>query len=611
MCGIVGYLGKDSALPRLLDGLARLEYRGYDSAGVSLHLGSSLKTYKTAGRLSSLQALLEEEKPTCTQLGIGHVRWATHGEPSTVNAHPHLDAKGKIAVVHNGIIENYVSLRQELENLGYIFKSQTDTEVIPHLLAEELKAGCQWLEAIRRALAKLRGSYALAILNQDRPGELVGARMGSPLVVGRGEAEYYLSSDIPAFLHKTRQVLPLSDGEIVQISSQGLTLYDLEGQKLEREAMTVAWDPISAEKGGFEDFMLKEIHEQPQAVQDTTRGRITAEGQVELGELGLEREFVEQLQRIYIVACGTAFHAGLVGKKMIESIAGIPVEVDLASEFRYRDPLLEEHCLTIAISQSGETADTLAAFLEAKARGSELLAICNVLGSTIAREAGRVLYTWAGPEIAVASTKAYLTQLVALYLLALDLGAKRGRLSSQEVAQSTANLMELPQAIAQILAAERELKKLASQLARCQDIFYIGRGLDQAVAMEGQLKLKEISYIHAEAYAAGELKHGALALITEDVPVVALATQPYLAEKMLSNIREVKARGAVVIAVTTKDQTQIASAADHSFFIPQVDPLIAPLVAVIPMQLLAYYVAKAKDCDVDKPRNLAKSVTVE
>ena len=611
MCGIVGYNGINSALPRLLEGLARLEYRGYDSAGVSLALDTGLATYKTRGRLSSLKALLEKEKPPETKLGIGHTRWATHGEPSTINAHPHLDSRGRIAVVHNGIIENYVSLREELEGLGHVFKSETDTEVIPHLLEEELKSDADWLEVIRRTLSKLRGSYALAILNQDRPGELIGARMGSPLVLGLGEDEYFLCSDIPAFLHRTRKAITLEDGQIAQITRQGLALWDLEGREVEQKAFTVAWDPIAAEKGGFEDFMLKEIHEQPQAVLDTMRGRITPEGRVELGELKFPAEFLRKLQRIYIVACGTAYHAGLVGKKMIESLSGIPVEVDLASEFRYRDPLLAPNCLTIAISQSGETADTLAALLEAKARGSELMAVCNVVGSTIAREASRVLYTWAGPEIAVASTKAYLTQLVALYLLALDLGFRRGRLNGNQVAAATENLRQLPDAIKKMLTGDKELKDLAADLAGRDDIFYIGRGLDQAVAMEGQLKLKEISYIHAEAYAAGELKHGALALIAEKVPVIALATQPALVEKMLSNIREVKARGAFVIAVTDRQQKQIAEASDYSLFIPKVDPLIAPLVAVIPMQLLAYYVAKIKGCDVDKPRNLAKSVTVE
>jgi len=615
MCGIVGYVGFRPALPVLLDGLERLEYRGYDSAGVAVSSPAGLEVVKTAGRLSRLAEKVGADGSggagalTAATTGIGHTRWATHGAPTDENAHPHTGCDAQFAVVHNGIIENHAELRAELESRGHVFHSDTDTEVIPHLLEEEYHGDLA--AAVRAVVPRLRGSFALAVLAAADPATVVAVRQESPLVVGIGKDENILASDIPALLPYTREVIILHDGEFAVLRRDGVAVTDAGGRPLERAPTTVPWDPQQAGKAGFEHFMAKEIHEQPKALRDTLAGRISGEGTAELGEIGLRPAEAARLSKIFMVACGTAANAGQVGRVLVEKLAGIPVEVDIASEFRYRDPIVPAGSLCVVISQSGETADTLAGLKEARRRGARILAITNVMGSSVAREADDVLYTWAGPEIAVASTKAYTTQVMLLSLLAVWLGQARGTLASEKARELVAQVRALPQQVEMVLSQDTIIRGLADRLAAHEDVFFIGRGIDYAVAVEGQLKLKEISYIHAEAYPAGELKHGTLALITDGVPVIALATQPDLRDKMLSNIAEVKARGAWVIAIAQQGDDEVAAHADDVLWIPRTNPLLTAVPAVVPLQLLAYHAAVKRGCDVDKPRNLAKSVTVE
>ncbi|MCG0239975.1 MAG: glutamine--fructose-6-phosphate transaminase (isomerizing) [Firmicutes bacterium] len=609
MCGIVGYIGEQQALPILLEGLKRLEYRGYDSAGVAVLSGAVPKVVKTRGRLQHLEEKLAGEDCPGT-VGIGHTRWATHGHPSDANAHPHTDCTGRFVVIHNGIIENFLSLKEQLIASGHTFRSETDTEVIPHLLETYYQGDL--VEAVRKVAGQLQGAYALAVICQDEPDKIVAVRKASPLIIGLGEGENFLASDIPALLKYTRRVLVVEDGELAVLTRQGVTLQTLDGRPVARQVLEVTWDAGQAEKGGYAHFMLKEIHEQPRAIADTLRGRIHPDGrQVVLPELGLTPEEARRLSKIAIVACGTAAYAGLVGKYLIENLAGIPVEWDIASEYRYRDPFVDDRTLFVAVSQSGETIDTLAALREARSRGARVLTITNVVGSTLARESDWALYTWAGPEIAVASTKAYTTQIVVLALLAVWLGQVTGRLQPEAAAEILAALRALPEQVETVLHQEPAVAEAATRLARHDDVFFIGRHLDYAVALEGQLKLKEISYIHAEAYPAGELKHGTLALITDGVPVVAVNTQEALKEKTISNIQEVRARGAHVIGLALAGDEETARHCHEVFYVPRTVRWLAPVLAVVPLQLLAYYAAVARGHDVDKPRNLAKSVTVE
>lgn len=608
MCGIVGFTGSADALPVLVNGLKRLEYRGYDSAGIAAFEGSGIRVVKTRGRISELRRKLREYPDLTTSCGIGHTRWATHGEPTDVNSHPHLSADGKIAVVHNGIIENYADIKARLIRRGYSFCSETDTEVIAHLLDFYYKGDI--LIALAKVMATVRGSYALGVLCADRPGEIIAARLDSPLIVGLGEGENFIASDIPAFLEHTRDYYTIDDGEIVCLSKDSVTIYNSDLEEIEKERMTVNWSVEAAEKGGYEHFMLKEIHEQPKAVRDTVSPRLE-NGKIAL-DTDIPLDFLKNLFRIHIIACGSAYHTGVVGKYVIESLAHIPVECDLASEFRYRDPIVSENDLCIVISQSGETADTLAAMREAKRRGVKTLSIINVVGSTISREADFVLYTWAGPEIAVATTKAYSTQLVMLYLLATKLASVRGLLTEEEEKELSLDISHLPEKIEAVITQINTLSYFASRFHNHKDIFFLGRGVDYAAGLEGSLKLKEISYIRSEAYAAGELKHGTIALIQNDTLVVAIATQPNLAEKMVSNIREVKARGACVLTIASEATREaLSEVSDNMFVVPDCFPKFSPSLSVVAMQLFSYYIAVARGCSVDKPRNLAKSVTVE
>jgi len=608
MCGIVGYVGSRPAYPVLTGGLERLEYRGYDSAGLAVLGSEGMVLRKREGRLASLTGAAGDGVAGST--GIGHTRWATHGKPSDVNAHPHSDCSGSICVVHNGIIENHLYLRNWLLDRGHRFLSETDTEVIPHLI-EDFYNGDLFL-AVKQAIARLEGSYAVVILHEEHPGELVIARQDSPLVVGLGKGENYVASDIPAVLPYTKSVYVLDDGELGVVRADSTEIYDKQGNRVEKDIYTVEWDAGMAEKGGFEDFMLKEIHEQPQAVRSTLKGKIAQDMMgVLLEGVKLREEDLLDIKKVYIVACGTAWHAGLVGKRLIEELVHLSVEADIASEFRYRNPLVDDHTLAVIISQSGETADTLAGLREARRRGARIIAITNVVGSSIAREAENVIYTWAGPEIAVASTKAYITQLVSLYLLAVFLGQKRGAVSPDQAGRILSAVTDLPAGIEKMLQTEDHIKALADSYGEEDDVFFTGRGLDYEVAREGALKLKEISYIHAEAYAAGELKHGTLALVVEGTPVFALATQPHVYDKMISNIEEVKARGASVVAIARSGDNRIEQSADDVIYTPEVASMVSPVLAAVPLQLFAYYAAKHRSCDVDKPRNLAKSVTVE
>ena len=609
MCGIVGYIGPRSVVPVLLDGLKKLEYRGYDSAGVAVIENNKILVVKSVGKIAKLEEKIEAYTPE-GNVGIGHTRWATHGRPSDVNSHPHTDCTGKFAVVHNGIIENYLELREWLESEGHEFVSETDTEVLPHLIEHFYQGNLE--DTVREVIKKLEGSYAMVVLAKKEPGKIVAARKDSPLVVGLGKGEFFLASDVPATLAYTRDNYIINDGEIVVLTAKGVSVTDEEGNEVKKEIFHVDWDVVSAEKGGYPHFMLKEIYEQPKAIRETFSGRLSNDNkQVILKELNMTPEEIRDLRNIFIVACGTAYHAGMVGKYLIEDMARIPVTVDIASEFRYRNPLINRGDLAIVISQSGETADTLAALREAKKAGARVLAVTNVVSSSVAREADDVIYTWAGPEIAVASTKAYSTQLIAMLLLSIYFAQVRGAIDEDYAGQLIRGMRELPQQAEAILEDMEGLEKLLKKYAECQNTFFIGRGLDYAVAMEGCLKLKEISYMHAEAYAAGELKHGTLALIVDGVPVVALATQMDLYDKMVSNIKEVKARDAQVIGVTFKGNNELQKVVDHVVYIPVTERVLAPVLTVIPLQLLAYHIAVARGCDVDKPRNLAKSVTVE
>ncbi|MGE5328054.1 MAG: glutamine--fructose-6-phosphate transaminase (isomerizing) [Deltaproteobacteria bacterium] len=606
MCGIVGYIGSKNSVPVLIEGLKKLEYRGYDSSGIAIINNKELDILKCKGRLSMLEEKLAEEKLSST-VGIGHTRWATHGEPSDVNSHPHISFKGHIAVVHNGIIENYLRLKEFLQSKGVEFLSETDTEIIAHLIEYFYEGNL--VEAVNKALTKLEGSYALGIISQEHPDQFIAVRKDSPLIVGVGEGENFIASDIPAILEHTRNIYLLNDNELVILRRNGVQIFNKEGEEIKKDIYKVEWDVSSAEKGGYEHFMLKEIFEQPKVIKDTINPRIK-NGKPEL-EFDLSKDELEGIEKIFIVACGTAYHAGMVGKYLIEKLARIPVEVDIASEFRYRNPVLNEKMLVIIISQSGETADTLAALREAKKHGAKIVSVVNVVGSSIARESDNVLYTWAGPEIAVASTKAYTTQLSAMYLLAVDFALKKDTITKEQGTQIIEHLKQLPDKVAEVLEHMEKIQYFAANHYNAKDIFFLGRGLDYTVALEGSLKLKEISYIHSEAYAAGELKHGTIALIEKGTLVVALATQEELFDKMLSNIKEVKARGAVVLAVAQEGGSEIEKVADFVLYIPKTEDVLSSILTVIPLQLFAYYVAVQKGCDVDKPRNLAKSVTVE
>ena len=607
MCGIVGYIGKQAAIPILVNGLKKLEYRGYDSAGVAVLDQGKIVVSKSVGKLVALEEELGENfSQSC--IGIGHTRWATHGRPSFVNAHPHSDCQQDFTVVHNGIIENYLDLKDQLIEKGHQFVSETDTEVLAHLVEDFYTGDLE--EAVRKVLETVHGSYAMVVLSLKDPDKLVAARKDSPMVVGIGDGEFFVASDITAILTYTRKVYILDDGEMVVVTKDGVKITDFQGNPRTKEVFDVKWDAVAAEKGGYEHFMLKEIHEQPKALRDTMLGRLK-DGTVVLEEVDLTPEQLAKINKVYIVACGTAWHAGLVGKTLIERWAHLPVEMDIASEFRYRGPIIDDHTLVIVISQSGETADTLAALREAKSRGARVVAVTNVVGSTVSREAHDVIFTWAGPEIAVASTKAYITQLEGMVMLGLYLAQVKGTLPKEKINEIITALKLIPAQAQEVLDQEDLIKDLAQSFIKVEDAFFIGRALDWAVAMEGALKLKEISYIHAEAYAAGELKHGTLALVTEDTPVIALVTQRDVYDKTISNVKEVKARDARVIGLTYKGNTSLAKSVDHVIYIPETIDELAPLLAVIPLQLLSYYVSVARGCDVDKPRNLAKSVTVE
>lgn len=609
MCGIVGYVGKEQAAPFLLDGLSKLEYRGYDSSGIATFDGTNLIVEKCVGRLAALEEKIAGHVPQ-GHIGIGHTRWATHGRPADNNAHPHTDGEGRFAVVHNGIIENYLPLKEELIKKGHTFKSETDTEVVANLLAEVYEGNFE--AAVHTVLNRIEGSYSLVFLSKEQPDRLICAKKDNPLVIGLGKEENFIASDIPAIISKTRKTYILNDGEVAVVRADGVEVRNLQGERVDKKVFEVNWNAEAAEKGGYEHFMLKEIHEQPKAIRDTMSQRIAKDGKtIVMEELKWDKDFLDSVNKIAVVACGTAYHAGLVGKSYIEKLVRMPVEIDVASEFRYKDPIIDEKTLTIVVSQSGETSDTLAALKEAGRRGSRTLAITNVVGSSIAREADQVIYTWAGPEIAVASTKAYTTQLVAFFMLALYMAEIMGTQPAERITQLIDALRRLPDDVGRTFEDVDPLKTFARQYGFNEDAFFIGRSLDYNVAMEGSLKLKEISYIHAEAYAAGELKHGTLALIVEGVPVIALATQKHVYEKTLSNIKEVKARDAVVIGIAAENDTELEKYVDHVIKVPETDELLTPVLAVVPLQLLAYYTAITRGADVDKPRNLAKSVTVE
>ncbi|WP_346698157.1 glutamine--fructose-6-phosphate transaminase (isomerizing) [Catenibacillus scindens] len=608
MCGIVGYIGNQEAAPILLEGLSKLEYRGYDSAGISVFDGEKINVIKTKGKIKNLRSLCHDGADLKGTVGIGHTRWATHGAPSDVNSHPHLNAGETISVVHNGIIENYLTLKKKLENKGYVFQSETDTEVVAQMMDYYFDGDI--LSTVAKVLARLEGSYALGILCADNPDEIIAVKKDSPLIVGLSDDGNFIASDIPAILKYTRKVYILEDGEIVRLTKDGVTIYNMDLEPVHKEVTEIMWDVSAAEKGGYEHFMMKEIHEQPKAVRDTIHPRVK-DGKIVIDELHMSEEQLKEIHRIYIVACGSAYHAGVSGKYVIEQLSRIPVEVDLASEFRYRNPILDEHCLVIIISQSGETADTLAAMREAKKHGVRTLAVVNVVGSSIAREADDVLYTWAGPEIAVATTKGYTSQLAALYLLGMYLGQTRRTLSQEDYEQMLNELEILPDKMEKLLESKEDIQYLANRYIGLKNVFFLGRGIDYATALEASLKLKEISYVHSEAYAAGELKHGPIALIEKGTLVVGIVTQEALYGKIVSNLVEVKSRGAFVLAVTNEDNTAIEKTADFVFYVPKTMPLFTGLMATVPLQLFAYYVAVAKGYDVDQPRNLAKSVTVE
>lgn len=608
MCGIVGYIGENQAAPILLDGLSKLEYRGYDSAGIAVSSGEEIRMVKATGRLKVLEDLTHGGSTLPGTIGIGHTRWATHGEPSDTNAHPHLNKDGSIVVVHNGIIENYLKLKKKLENKGYKFLSETDTEVIAHMLDYYYNGNP--VDTITKIMHRMEGSYALGIMFQDHPDEIYAVRKDSPLIVGESNEGNFIASDAPAVLKYTRQVYFIQNEEIVKLTKDSLTFYNIDEEVLTKEATTIDWDINAAEKGGYEHFMLKEIYEQPKAVADTLNPRLK-DGDIVIEELGMSEDEIRKIRKIYIVACGSAYHTGVTAKYVFEGLARIPVEVDLASEFRYRHPIFESDTFVIIVSQSGETADSLAALREAKSHGVKTLGIVNVVGSSIAREADNVMYTWAGPEIAVATTKAYSTQLIAEYLLALKFAKVRGTIDKDVFVSMLEELKQLPEQISLLLSHKENVQKFANRYLATEHVFFIGRGIDYAISLEGSLKLKEISYIHSEAYAAGELKHGTISLIEDGRLVVAVLTQPDLYKKTISNIQEVKTRGAFVMAVTTVENTEVEKVADYCVYIPKTNPYFTNSLAVIPLQLFGYYVSIGKGLDVDKPRNLAKSVTVE
>ena len=609
MCGIVGYIGTKQACPILLDGMSKLEYRGYDSAGIAVFDGQKINIDKCVGRLQSLRIKIQGQEPRGT-VGIGHTRWATHGRPSDRNAHPHADESGKFVIVHNGIIENYLELKEYLVKKGHKFASDTDTEIVAHLMADQYDS--DFLSTVKKVLRQIDGSYSLVFMCADEPDKLICTKKDNPLVIGLGDGENFIASDIPAIIRHTRRTYIMSDGEIAIVTKDSVKVEDLDGNPINKKVYNVTWNAEAAEKGGFAHFMLKEIYEQPKAVRETMRGRLGKEdGEITFPELNWTKADLRGIRKIFIVACGTAYHAGLVGKYYLEKFARIPVETDIASEFRYRDPLIDSSCLMIVISQSGETSDTLAALREAKRLGARTLAVTNVVGSSIARESDQVIYTYAGPEIAVASTKAYTTQLIVMLMLGIYVGRLRGRLSDELARTLTHDMREIPEQIHAMLEDTEQIKVFAKRYGSCEDAFFLGRSLDYCVALEGALKLKEISYIHAEAYAAGELKHGTLALIVEGIPVIVLATQADVYPKTISNLKEVKAREATVIAIAQEGDREIDKVADHVIYIPKTDKFLAPILAVLPLQLLAYYAALTRGCDVDKPRNLAKSVTVE
>ena len=608
MCGIVGYIGDDKATPILLNGLEKLEYRGYDSAGVAVYQNHSVEVVKSKGRLKNLCDILTSDNHMTGTLGIGHTRWATHGEPSDINSHPHCSENGSFAVVHNGIIENYLYLRDYLMNKGKRFASETDTEVVAQLL--EYYYNGNILDTIIKVLSKIEGAYALGIICKDDPDTLYAVRKDSPLIIGLGQGENFIASDIPAIIDKTRDIYRLNDNEIAVIKRDNVTVYNEAKEIITKNKIHIDWDITAAEKEGYEHFMLKEIMEQPKAVHNTISPRLV-DGKIVLDELKLTKEDLQKLKKIVIVACGSAYHVGVVAKYAIEKTVRIPVEIDIASEFRYRDPIIDENVLVLVISQSGETADTLAALREAKKLGARVLSIVNVVGSSIANESDDVLYTWAGPEISVATTKAYSTQLCVVYLLVLYMADLLGTISKQEYQNYVADLEALPSLIEKTISDTKQIQAVAAKYYQCENIFFIGRNIDYALSLEGSLKLKEISYIHSEAYAAGELKHGSISLIEDGTLVVSLATYEALFDKMMSNIKEVKARGATVLSLTTEDKTIIESETDEVFYIPNINSMMAPSLAVLPLQLFAYYVADNRGCDIDKPRNLAKSVTVE
>ncbi|MCB4791797.1 MAG: glutamine--fructose-6-phosphate transaminase (isomerizing) [Elusimicrobia bacterium] len=610
MCGIVGYIGSKQASDVIIDGLSRLEYRGYDSAGVVVISGDKIELRRSEGKLEKLRKIVNK-MPVKGSLGIGHTRWATHGKPSEENAHPHTDCTGKIVVVHNGIIENYVELKKKLISEGHRFKSETDTEVVAHIVEKYFKGNL--LEAVFKALNEIRGSYALGIISADDPGHIIAARQDAPLIVGFGKGENFIASDIPALLPYTRDMAFLEEGDVAELTKDRVRVFGKDRKEIKRKVHNITWDAIQAEKGGYKHFMLKEIHEQPQAIRETFLGRLyPEESRVNLKEeIDLSEAALKKIFKIYIVACGTSYHSGLVGKFLFEKLAGIPAEVDIASEFRYRSPVLGKDTMVIIITQSGETADTLAALRLAKENKCQTLAICNVVGSTASRDADNVIYTRCGPEIGVASTKAFTGQLTVLYLLAIDWAIKKKMLSNYEIDRLINEFWEIPLKASEVLKLEKNIEELAKEFMNKRDFLYLGRHLNYPIALEGALKLKEISYIHAEGYPAGEMKHGPIALIDENMPLLVVATQSSIYEKILSNIEEAKARGGIVIALATKGNNDIKNRTDRQIFLPEVDEVFSPLLNVIPMQLFAYYVAVYLGCDVDQPRNLAKSVTVE
>jgi len=622
MCGIVGYVGQKQVVAVIIDGLRRLEYRGYDSAGIAVAgNGTGLQVRRAEGKLRNLEEVIRL-KPLDGTYGIGHTRWATHGRPTEENAHPHRDCTGKIVVVHNGIVENYLQLKKQLIAEGHKFTTETDTEVIAHLVEKNLGQGDKRVpleDAVRQTVKHLTGVFAIAVISADEPDKIVAGRNGPPAVIGLGDNEYFVASDVPAILFHTRNLFFLGDGDLATITRSGVALTDFDGHPISRQVQHITWDPIMAEKGGFKHFMLKEIFEQPRAVRDTTLGRVSLDtGKVFLEEMDISEEEFRNLNKVYITACGTSWHAALAGKFMIERLAKVPVEVDYASEFRYRDPLTGPGDLTILITQSGETADTIAAMRESRSKGSKTLGICNVVGSMIARESNGTVYTHAGPEIGVASTKAFTAQLTALFLLAVYLGQVRGKLTTEDSKKLLAELMLIPGKLDSLLSGEDVTEELAKEYHRVADFLFLGRGIHYPIALEGALKLKEISYIHAEGYPAGEMKHGPNALIDEELPVVIIATRDVndpdsvlRYEKTLSNLKEVKARSGTVIAVATEGDEEIKESADHVIYVPPAPELLSPILEIVPLQLLAYHIAVRRGCDVDQPRNLAKSVTVE